>query len=73
MGFTDEWSIFGYEWMSFVFEVLFMFWFLVMSLLSSWDEMDVHVELLEDDVWEYEDGKTGFLSVGVDIFDQLFL
>ena len=44
-----------------------------MSLLSSWDEMDVCVELLADDVWSDEDDKTGFLSVGVDIFDQLYL
>ena len=35
--------------------------------------MDVCVELLSDDVWEAEDHKTGFLSVEVDIFDQLFL
>ena len=34
--------------------------------------MDVCVELLADDVWAAEDDKTGFLSVGVDIFDQLY-
>ena len=39
-----------YEWMSSVFEVLFLFWFVVMYLLSSWDEMDVCVELLAYDV-----------------------
>ena len=44
-----------------------------MSLLSSWDEIDVCVELLADDVQEAEDDKTGFLSVGVDSFDQLLL
>ena len=44
-----------------------------MSLLSSWYEMDVHVKLLADDVWASEDDKTSFLSVGVDIFDQLYL
>ena len=38
-----------------------------MSLLSSWDEIDVRVKLLADDVWEAEDDETGFLSVGVDI------
>ena len=38
-----------------------------MSLLSSWDEMDVGVELLADDLWASEDDKTGFLSIGVDI------
>ena len=62
-----------HQWMSSVFEMLFLFWFLVMYLLSSWDEMDVRVELLADDVWSAEDDKTGFLSIGVDIFDQLFL
>ena len=62
-----------HQWMSSVFEMLFLFWFLVMYLLSSWDEMDVHVELLADDVWEAEDDITGSLSVGVDIFDRLYL
>ena len=59
--------------MSSVFEVLFLFWLVEMSLLSSLDEMDVPVELLAYNVWAAEDDKTGFLSVGVDIFDQLFL
>ena len=45
----------------------------IMSLLSSWYKIDVRVELLVDYVWEAGDDKTGFLSVGVDIFDQLFL
>ena len=44
-----------------------------MYLLSSWAEIYVRVELLADGVWETEDNKTGFLSVGVNIFDQLFL
>ena len=44
-----------------------------MFLLSSWDDMDVHVELLSDDVWAAEDDKTGFLSVGMDIFECLYL
>ena len=35
--------------------------------------MDVRVELLSDIVWEAEDDKTGFLSVGMDIFDGLYL
>ena len=34
--------------------------------------MDVPVELLADDVLSDEDNKTGFLSVGVDSFDQLY-
>ena len=43
------------------------------SLLSSWDEIDVCVELLADDVSAAENDKTVFLSVGVDIFYQLYL
>ena len=37
--------------MSSVVEVLFLILFVVMSLLSSWDDMDVRFELLADDVW----------------------
>ena len=44
-----------------------------MCLLSSQDEIDVLVELLEDDVWEADDDKPGFFSVGVDSFDRFFL
>ena len=44
-----------------------------MSLLSSWDEMDVGVKLLADNVLSAEDDKTGFLSVAVDIFDWFYL
>ena len=62
-----------HEWMSSVFEVFFLFLFIVMSLLSGWDNMDVHFELLAYDVWEAEDDKTDFLSVEVDSFDRLFL
>ena len=65
----DEWSKY-YVWLS---PPMGLFWFVVMSLLSSWDEMDVCVKLLADDVWAAEDNKTGFLSVGVDSFDRLYL
>ena len=34
--------------------------------------MDVCVELLADDLWAAADDKTGFLRVGVDIFDRLY-
>ena len=44
-----------------------------MSLLSSWYEMDVYVELLADYVWGDEYYITGSLSVGVDVFDWLYL
>ena len=59
--------------MSSVFEVLLLFWFVVMSLLSCWDYMNVGIELLADDVWAAEDDKTCFLSVAVDIFNWLYL
>ena len=44
-----------------------------MSLLSSWYEIDVCVELHADGLWEAEDDRTGLLSVVIDIFDRLFL
>ena len=44
-----------------------------MFLLSSWDEIDVRVKLNAYDVWEAEEDKTGFLSVGVDSFNRLYL
>ena len=44
-----------------------------MSLWSSWDEMDISIKLLTDNVWTVEDDKTGFLSVGVDSLDQIYL
>ena len=59
--------------MSYVFEILILFWFAVMPLLSSWDEMGFGVKLLADDRWADEDDKTGFLSVGGYIFDRLYL
>ena len=59
--------------MSSVVEVLFLFWFEVMSLLSRFDKMDIRVELLADDVWAAEDDKPYFFSVGVDIYDWIFL
>ena len=62
-----------HEWMPSVFKMLLLFWFVVMSLLSSWGEMDVCVELLADDVWAAEDDKKSSLSVEVDISDQLYL
>ena len=44
-----------------------------MSLLSSWDQLDVSVELLADDAWAAEDYKTDFLNVGVDCFGWLYV
>ena len=53
--------------------MLFLFVFIVISLLSSWDEMDVPVKLLADDPWTAEDNKKGFLNVGLDCFGRLYL
>ena len=49
--------------MSSVFEVLFLLWFVLMSLLPTWDEMDILVKLLTYYVWAADDDKTGFLTV----------
>ena len=62
-----------HEWMSSLSEMLLLFWFVVMYLLSSWYEMDVPVKLIPDDVWSAEDDITGSLSVGLDIFESIKL
>ena len=62
-----------HEWMSYVFEMLFLFLLVVMCLLSSLDNIYICVKLLADDVWEAEDYKTVSLNVGVKSFDWLFL
>ena len=61
-----------HECMSSVFEVLLLFWFVVMSLLSSWDDMEVPVDFLAYYAWADEDDKTGFLNVGVGCFVRLY-
>ena len=58
--------------MSSVFDMLFLFWLLVMCLLSSLYKIDVRVKLLADDVWEADNDRPGFLSVGVDRSNQFF-
>ena len=45
----------------------------LLSLCWSWQYITVGVELVVYDVWFSEDDNTGFLSVGIDIFDQLHL
>ena len=50
-----------------------VFWIAVLSLCSSWYDIIVHVKVVVYDVWCPEDDNTGFLSVGVDIFDRLYL
>ena len=59
-----------YEWISSVFEMSAVFWMEVLSLCWGWYELIVGVELVVYDVWFSEDDNTGFLSFGVDIFDQ---
>ena len=59
--------------MSSAFEMLFLFWLVVMCLLSSIDKIGVSVKLLSDDVWEAEDDKTVFFIFVVDSFYQLSL
>ena len=58
------------EWILSVFDMSDVFWIEVLSLFSSWYDIIVRVELVVYDVWFSEDDNTGFLSVGVDIFDQ---
>ena len=53
--------------------MLFLLWLVVICLLSSLDKIDVCVQVDPDDVWEYEDDKTGFFSFGVDNFNWLYL
>ena len=60
------------EWISSVFEMFDVFWITVLSLCSSWYDIIVRVEVVVYDVWCAEDDNTGFLSVGVDIFDRLY-
>ena len=50
--------------------MLFLFLVVVLSLLSIWDEMDVCVKLIVDDVWAAEDDKTGLFTV---VIYQLYL
>ena len=62
-----------HEWISYLFDMSVVFWIAVLSLLSSWDYMIVRVKLLVYDVWSAKEDRIGFLSVGVDIFDWLYL
>ena len=62
-----------HEWISSIFEVSFLFWIAVLSPFSSWYDMIVHVKLVVYDAWTAEEYETGFLSVGEDIFDRLYL
>ena len=61
------------EWISSAFEMSNVFWIAVLSSFSIWDDIIVRVKLVVYDVWFAEGDNTGFLSIGVDIFDQLYL
>ena len=61
------------EMISSVFEMSDVFGIEVLSFFSSWYDIIVRVELVVYYVWCAEDDNTGFLSVGVDIFDRLYL
>ena len=61
------------EWISSVFEMSDVFWMEVLSLCLSWGDIIVGVEWFVYDLWFAEDDNTGFLSVGLDIFDRLYL
>ena len=61
------------ERISSVFEISDGILIAVLYLFSSWDDIIVRVKLLVYDVWFSEVDKTGFLSVGVDIFDRYYL
>ena len=61
------------EWISSVFEVFTLFLMEVLSLCWSWWDIIVGVKLVVYCVWFAEDNNTGSLSVGIDIFDQLYL
>ena len=50
-----------------------MFWISVLYSFSSWDDINVCDKLVVYDVWFDEDHNTGFLSIGVGIFDRLYL
>ena len=47
-----------------------VFWIEVLLLCWSWYDIIVGFKLVVYAVWFAEDDNTGFLSVGVDIFDQ---
>ena len=50
-----------------------MFWIALLSLFSNWDDIIVCDKPVVYDVWFAEDDNTGFLSVGVDVFDRWYL
>ena len=58
------------ECISSVFEMFTLFWMELLSLCWSWWDIIVGGKLVVYYVWFAEDDSTGFLSVGVDIFDQ---
>ena len=62
-----------HEWISSVFNISDVFWIVILSSFSSWDDINVCDELVVSYLWFAEDDNAGFLSVVVGIFDQLYL
>ena len=62
-----------HEWVSSVFNISDVFWIEILSSFLSWDDIKFCDKLVVCNVWFAEDDNTGFLSVGVGIFDQLYL
>ena len=61
------------EWISSLFQISDVFWVVFLSSFSSWDDIIVCDKLVVYDVWFAKDDNTGFLSVGVDNFDRIYL
>ena len=62
-----------HEWISPVFKISDVFWIAILSSFSSWDDKFFYDKLVVYDVWFAEDDNTGLLSVGVGIFNRLYL
>ena len=71
----EHWFFLGvtHEWISSLFEISVVFWIVLMFSFSCLDDIIVGFKLLVYDVWSAEEDRIGFLSVAVDIFDQLYL
>ena len=50
-----------------------MFWIAVLYLFSSWDDKIVCDKLVVYDVWFAADDNSAFFSVGVDIFESVYI
>ena len=62
-----------HEWISYVFNISDVFWTVIVSSFSSWDDIKVYDKLVVYDIWFSEDDNIDFLSDEVVIFDRLYL